>query len=57
MKIKIKGTLKNITDNELIDYAGSTIDLVPTFLNLLGFDEKNADFLFTSKKKYDIILQ
>lgn len=29
---------------ESIDYAGSTIDLVPTFLNLLGFDEKNANY-------------
>jgi len=27
---------------EIIPYAGSSIDLVPTFLNLLGFDETNA---------------
>lgn len=29
---------------EVIPYAGSSIDLVPTFLNLLGFDETNASY-------------
>ena len=29
---------------EIIKYAGSTIDLVPTFLNLLGFNEENVSY-------------
>lgn len=32
------------SQKEVISYAGSTEDLVPTFLNLLGFDETNVNY-------------